>query len=173
MMHDDAYFIAPSGDVIPVDHKHIVSIIANPEKFRMTRKEIEDIYAKHKERMGLEGKAREEILATLMADGWIRLRYIPAKMSFTAQLSNWNKRKKDQLYAFANMAIEGIGSKKYRGDTDLRVLSQAGDILAVHTLQEVKDDVLFKEASKVARLVKIEDYNPNQEIVDKVISKLK
>ena len=67
----DAYFIHPSGKIMPVEYgKHINEILRKPEQFGYTREQVFDIHKKHNERPGIEGKAREEILNNLINNGW-------------------------------------------------------------------------------------------------------
>jgi hypothetical protein len=70
-----AYFIHPyRGQVIYVPHSHISLVISNPEKFHLNFDYIKAIYEKYDERIGLEGKARREILIHLINQGFIRIR---------------------------------------------------------------------------------------------------
>jgi hypothetical protein len=71
----NAYFIHPyRGQVIYVPHSHISLVISNPEKFRLNFEYIKTIYEKYGERIGLEGRARREILLHLIDRGFIRIR---------------------------------------------------------------------------------------------------
>ncbi len=65
---------------------HISMVIANPEKFGLTKEEIQTVYDRHGEKIGVEGEARKELLLGTIADGWIRIRRFPNKhWSITAQ----------------------------------------------------------------------------------------
>jgi len=72
-----AFFISPSGETIWVENRHISTVIKNPERFGLTKDEIVATYRKYGERVGLEGRARKEILTRLMRNGWIRIRRYP------------------------------------------------------------------------------------------------
>jgi hypothetical protein len=70
-----AYFIrTDSGEMMPVPHSHIALVISRPERFGLSAEFVRAVYAKHGERMGLEGKARVEILRWLIDKGFMRLR---------------------------------------------------------------------------------------------------
>ena len=56
-------------------HSHIRYLIRNHSAFQISKKNIEKTYAKHKERMGFEGRAREELIKAALAKGWIRVRH--------------------------------------------------------------------------------------------------
>jgi hypothetical protein len=73
-MDERAFWISPEGAILPVPLSHIASVIRAPEVFGLTREYLEDAYRKHKEPLGLEGKARGEIIAGLICKGWIRIR---------------------------------------------------------------------------------------------------
>jgi hypothetical protein len=71
----NAYFIHPcGGQVIYVPHSHISLVISNPEKFNLNFDYIKTIYEKYGEKIGLEGRARREILLHLIDRGFIRIR---------------------------------------------------------------------------------------------------
>jgi hypothetical protein len=71
----NAYFIHPhKGQVIYVPHSHISLVISSPEKFGLNFDYIKTIYEKHGEKVGLEGRARREILLDLIDQGFIRIR---------------------------------------------------------------------------------------------------
>lgn len=70
-----AFFISPFGNVVDVSgSKHITHVCQNPEKYGLTRAKIESLYKNYGETVGVEGKAREEILIDLISKGWIRVR---------------------------------------------------------------------------------------------------
>ena len=162
------YFIAPSGDIIPIMDTHIRTVLDNPKKFRTTKKELHEIYDNHKEPYGLEGKARDEILANLVKEGWVRLRYQPRNDYFTAQIYSLTKRIKNWLYGFAQEAMKGIKGDKYTPHTEIAIMNLQGHILDRFSLKEISQDILFKHAS-VQRVIDISEY---ENIVSKVIAKL-
>ena len=67
-MNGDAFWYK-NGKIKEVNNYHISDIIGDAEAFGLTRKEIEEIYKKHNERFGTEGKAREEIMKKVMENG--------------------------------------------------------------------------------------------------------
>ena len=54
---------------------HIGYIIDNPEIFNTTSNAIDLIYKRFDEKIGIEGKAREEIIKMVASYGWIRVRH--------------------------------------------------------------------------------------------------
>ena len=69
-----AFFISPDGLLIRVPQNHIGTVINDPSRFGLTRDEIQTLYERHGEPMGIEGEARKEILLKIIKDGWIRIR---------------------------------------------------------------------------------------------------
>ena len=168
-LQGEGYYIAPSGDIIELDTSHIDLIIQHPEKFLMTKQDIEKLYRKYDEPLGTEGKAREEILAGLIKQGWIRLRHIPKTDSFTVQISRLDRKRKDQIATFADQAIQGLKGKRYHGGTDVKVLDLNSNLLGSWTLNQLAGDVLYREA----RLISITQYNPKRaSIIKRVLQKL-
>jgi len=87
-MRYDAYWISPSGQIVPAEGEaisHINMIFKRPEFFGYTRKQLEDLHKKYGERIGQEGKAREEIMCDLLLKVWIRIPYLPKQMQFVFQ----------------------------------------------------------------------------------------
>ncbi len=69
IMINTAYWISPKGEIIPVSGPsgscHIQAVINNPQTFGLDLDYIKDVYDKHNEELGSEGKAREEIILGL------------------------------------------------------------------------------------------------------------
>jgi hypothetical protein len=74
-----AFWISPDGRVMDVGVNHIAAVIRDPKTFKLTTSRIATIYTKHKEPIGHEGNAREEIITALLKKGWIRIREYPNK----------------------------------------------------------------------------------------------
>jgi hypothetical protein len=85
-MRKEAYWITPDGRVITVKTTHIDEVIRTPELFGLNIEEIKALYEKYAEPLGLEGKAREEIMRDLILVGWIRIRWKPKEYSYTVQM---------------------------------------------------------------------------------------
>jgi hypothetical protein len=102
-----AFFLSPRGELLQSDAKHITSIIKNPSKFGLTKKEIDDIYQKHGEKIGTEGNAREEIIERLLKNGWIRIRRYPNKY-WSVTIYRMARKLKDMLHDWANKMLTGV-----------------------------------------------------------------
>ena len=85
-MRREACWITPDGIVIPVKTTHISEVIRNPELFGLKIGKIRSLYEKYSEHLGLEGKAREEIMRDLILQRWIRIRWKPEEYSFIVQM---------------------------------------------------------------------------------------
>jgi hypothetical protein len=70
----EGYWIKDS-DHYEVLTTHIDFVIKHTELFHVSLEEIKGIFKKHKEHLGFEGKAREEIFTELFRKGWIRVRH--------------------------------------------------------------------------------------------------
>ena len=102
-----AYWIK-YNQVYEVDTKHINMVIKNPEMFGLTIEEIRAIYKKYNEKIGQEGKAREEIIKLVAKNGWLRVRhYAIPKDYWTIQFDSHRKRKKN-IDAFIDYALENL-----------------------------------------------------------------
>lgn len=91
-MNSPAFWISPDGYIIPVDRNHINTVIKYSEKFGYPVNKIKSKYTKYKEPVGLEGKARHEIIIDLVQNGWIRMRRYNQYWSITVgKLNDVNK----------------------------------------------------------------------------------
>lgn len=95
---DKEAFWFKDGTIIQVDdgtgHRHIDDVAAHPAAFGVTPDYIKSMYAKHGEPVGFEGKAREEIFARLMLDGWVRIRHRAGKRdSWIVQCADMERQK--------------------------------------------------------------------------------
>jgi hypothetical protein len=158
------YWVDPYGTVIPLTaDRHIIEIIENPEKFGLTTKEIEAVYKKHKEPIGTEGNAREEIMAELIKQGWGRVRYISRNDAFIYQIFVLNKRQKENIYDWAKLVIKNGGASKYAGITISEISPRGG--ITQGTLEDVVRYTIFGDDFNESRKIKtskamvfIEDY---------------
>jgi hypothetical protein len=87
-MDYQAYWITPRNRVIPVPCRHINVIDENPSLFGLTRGYVDREFLKFSEQNGVEGYARQVILARVIKAGWIRLRYEPKAYSLTVQFTD-------------------------------------------------------------------------------------
>jgi len=156
---EDAFFISPDSKLIPVGRRHINMIISEPEKFGLTREEVEGAYEKYGERLGMENQAREELMLMLMDKGWIRMRFDPRSYTWIAQLTNFSKQSKEQLFDFGTKVHDG--DVKGGKTANIVVLDGSGSILKRGTIQELLDYSLF-ECSPSIKLsyTLIEEYVP-------------
>jgi len=83
----EAYWMKPDGEILPITQRHITDIVTKPELYGLTKAYVAKIYKKHKEPVASEGKAREDIMITLIANGWIRARYVRGNASWTFQVT--------------------------------------------------------------------------------------
>mgnify|MGYP006312357465 FL=1 len=70
------------NDVYEVEKNHVRFVLNNPEAFDFTKEELVDIYRRYGEKIGQEGKAREEIIRECARRGWIRVRFYKAPNSY-------------------------------------------------------------------------------------------
>jgi hypothetical protein len=98
-----------NGNLLEVDENHIKEVIENPELFGITKEEIEEIYRKYNEPIGLEGKAREEIIRLTSKSGWIRIRHYRTPNDYwSIQFNTWIQARK-QVKKFVEYALENLG----------------------------------------------------------------
>lgn len=135
--------------VVPVPMLHINTVIDNPEKFDFTEDELREIFDKYNEPYGHEGKARVEIIQTLLSKGWVRVRYTPRNDLWTLELSSLSRSMKDSIWSFFTLLTgNDIGSQQaidtMNQFSDVRITEiRNGEVVAQHKTS-VRDVVSFK-----------------------------
>lgn len=138
------YWISPYGEMFPVDQNHITTIITQPEKFGYSMDQIKDIFKKHKEKMGSEGKAREEIILGAIDKGWIRVRsYLRhGDIMWSINIKRLNKKVKDHITDFFQKLSKGTS---YLG-SEVNIDSPLG--VERYSPEEITKYALYNEGFK-------------------------
>jgi len=84
---------------------HLDFIRDNSDLFNISKEEMDAIYAKYGERLGSEGKAREEIIKLVAKDGWVRVRHYSKPDYWSIQCDSI-KRREHTIENFIYWAIE-------------------------------------------------------------------
>ena len=171
-MTPTAYWISPRGEVIDThDERHINYVWSNPEQFKLTQKDIAAVYKKYKERIGQEGKAREEIMIDLMKQGWLRARFTNNN-GWIIQSYLLNKRDRDNIWDFIRQLFEEKKVRKHdtvmitaiRGGSDVETYSAEevlkGDLYGEKQLVREKEKIreamkMFRKSMRLAEMIKI------------------
>jgi hypothetical protein len=135
----DAYWISPEGFILGVGKKHINEIISEPSAFGFDRDYVEAVYKGHGEKLGMEGRARQELMRELLLKGWIRIRYSQRNDSFVVQCFQLRKRQKDYLLQWAYDEIH----YRRREYSDVRLITEKGVIQT--SLQSIVSESLLDE----------------------------
>lgn len=135
--------------IIPVPMLHINVVIEHPDKFDFTEDELREIFDKHNEPYGHEGKARVEIIQTLLAKGWIRVRYTPRNDLWTIELASLSKSTKDSIWSFFTLLTgNDIGSQEaidtMNQFSDVKITEIRNGEVVAHHKTSVRDVVSFK-----------------------------
>lgn len=101
-----AFFISPYGEIEEVPSSHIATVIKSPARSDLTDDKISATYLKHDEPVGLEGKAREELLNQIILSDWIHLRRYPNRQwSITVNRLTREKELFLQIWAEALIGV--------------------------------------------------------------------
>ena len=140
MMYD-AFFISPDGEVIGVPNRHVLLICAEPETFGLTRESVEDAYARHKEKIGWEGHARNEIILGLLKRGWVRIR-------FELTSGSWGIQIFEELNADPRGNISGFLAKVSKGEVKSCWKREAPPNIVI---RDTRKNVVFRGSLKEAQ----------------------
>ncbi len=108
----EAFWILPDDQIICVPRTHIQTVIDNPHLFNLSSDYIVSKYAMENEELGVEGRAREQIILELLKDNYIRIRYYPRKSSWTINVNELSMKSFRILQKWSEFIIEQ-GFSKY------------------------------------------------------------
>lgn len=122
-----AFWITPKGEIIGSMRSHISMVVSDPSKFGLTRDYIREIYEKYGEKVGFEGKAREEIMKQLISEGFIRIRKY-GNSGWVVDVNRLMKKMKERITKWAEKITEkGIaGIKETSKFTSVKILDETG-----------------------------------------------
>jgi hypothetical protein len=134
-----AFWLSPTGDIIPVGATHIAVLIKTPESFGLTSTEVNDAYQSHNEPLGLEGNARAELMRQAFSRGWIRIRHRP-RTGWTVELEKLTSPVRAHLANWARLVLD---SEPYADDVRITELGE-GNRTTVIAMEKV---AVFQAAS--------------------------
>lgn len=147
-MDYQAYWITPRNRIIPVPCRHINVINENPALFGLTRGYVDKEFRKSREQNGVEGYARQVIMARVIKAGWIRLRYEPKDYSLTIQFSDTrDARRRARALRMAKVVLD---QDRFQRNISIKLLGLAeGDGECLDPDQFRK--AVIKQGKKVRR----------------------
>jgi hypothetical protein len=140
-----AYWISPKNEIIDVPTNHIDVVIKNPETFGLTKEEIQKSYDAYGEQLGVEGKAREDIILDLIRKGWIRIRQY-RNQGWSVNVAKMTKKVKDNLFDWvSNLTSNGIfGYKERDMYMPVNILITLDDVMKKVTIKDILSSVLYE-----------------------------
>jgi hypothetical protein len=151
-----AYFISPKGEVIYCGNKHITKVIENPKKFGLDKGVIEYLYDFYNEKFGTEGKAREQIIISLINQGWVRIRKYGDKF-WTVNVNKLDGKVKQILNKWSNLILKGInGIKEIDPYIPVKIVFPTGNPQTT-TMKSMSDDKNFVVEDFELKLTDIKD----------------
>jgi len=137
----DAYWVSPVGEMLSVKFTHIEAVIKNPEVFEITHSYIKKLYKKYRETVGLEGKARDEIVEGLINKKWMRIRYDKSQDYYIVGFKFFDKNQIDYLKKWS-MGILALDEKLA---SKIVYLNDMKDVLETCTIAQLASDYLYKK----------------------------
>lgn len=146
-----AHWISPRGKLLDVGTTHIDMIIKHPNKFGWTSDRIKKIYKKHKEKLGSENQAREEIIVDVIKQGWIRTRKYSRQGYWSVTINSLSSKTKEILWQWAKQILKKkIERDKY--STVQIVPVGKGSVITKYDLNDISKDILIKESGETIKL---------------------
>jgi len=137
----DAYWVSPVGEMLPVKSTHIEEVVKNPKIFGITHAYIKKVYKKYRETVGLEGKARDEIVESLLNKRWMRIRYDKSQDYYIIGFKYFNRKQIDYL---KNWAM-GVLALDENFATKIVYINDMKDVLETCNIKQLASDYLYKK----------------------------
>jgi hypothetical protein len=102
----DAYWISIGGKIRPVRTTHIGDVVDFPVSFDLTDKFVKNMYKKHREELGTEGKACNKIIKGLLLSGRTRIKYNRDSNYYSIDVGKLNYKVREYLFEWAFKTIE-------------------------------------------------------------------
>ncbi len=113
------YWIKGNNIIDISDTRHIIFVINNAKMFGLTKKEIEEIYEKHNEKLYSEGDAREEVIKEISLRGWVRVRHYDKPNYWSIQFHKYSKGVQSTVKNFVAWAM--LDKKVMNKNDELRI----------------------------------------------------
>lgn len=142
-----AFWVSPKGKITGGLESHIAMVIKAPEKFGLTREWIDEKYKEYGERIGVEGKAREEIIREILKEGFIRIRKYKND-EWVINVHRISKRNKERITKWAEKITEkGIDGIKASRMDQARI-TDMGTYNKRLSMEKLAAGVILFESSK-------------------------
>lgn len=147
----EGYWVKNNKIIEVTDTTHIDFILRHPEDFNITSDdEVEKTFKKYNEKIGVEGKAREEIIKRVATSGWIRVRhYVKGQDYWSIQFDKFNLRKS----AIKNFIEWAIFDSKVMSKNDTIVLIGYNDnYFNIYDFKQGSASAFLKENKNIKKI---------------------
>ncbi|HPQ44227.1 MAG TPA: hypothetical protein PKZ42_08355 [Syntrophales bacterium] len=136
-----AFFISPEGEFINVsDTRHIEVITDTPSRFGLSLEQIRNLYGKYDEKMGMEGRARREIIVEVIKKGWVHIRK-ETNTCWNINAYQMNETTKAHLLHWATATLNGtIGVRELNRQAPVEIHTVDDDYTC--TISELSNGVV-------------------------------
>ena len=146
-----AFWVSPRGEIRVVEGGiyHINDVIHHPSVFGWSKDDVEALYDQYGEHVGQEGDARDNLMTSLLKEGWVRIRV--RKNFYSIQVWEFNSPTYNRLEIFVSKAIEYGIKGQYATEYDEAKINALktgrmkslsfGEVLKGHLYETVEGDV--------------------------------
>lgn len=115
----EAYWLNKRGAIIGVPTTHINYMSQNLNKFFLSREKFVAVHEKYVERLGQEGKAREELMIRALKRGWVRVRFTD-RNGWMIQAYKLDKSTRENIWEFVKEMLRTRQAGKY---ADIKIMT--------------------------------------------------
>jgi hypothetical protein len=112
---------------------HIDYLYDHPEDFGFSRQEVDETFQRHREKLGEEGSAREELIKSATKRGWIRVRHYRSPRDYWSVQFDKIEERKEAIVSFLRAMIE---QGKMSKSDELRLIGFSDGFEKIYSFQE-------------------------------------
>ena len=131
--------------MISVKSTHIDVVVKHHEVFGCTQAYIKKVYRKYRETVGLEGKARDEIVEGLLNKRWMRIRYDRSQDYYIVGLKYFDEKQIGFLreWGIGLLALDTSASTKNVYINDMN------SVLETCSIKQLADNYLYTKFNRM------------------------
>ena len=136
-------WISPDGVIRSTPSTHIRDVVSNPGVFGLSMEWVSAVFHRFNEGLGKEGGARDYIVGTLVANGWIRIRWHPSDTTYHVELQKLTSKNKNSLFEWASQVLARFPQKAAAWVVVSEVLAGQSVSESTFALSDILDSARF------------------------------
>lgn len=139
-----AFWISPDAEIYVVPTTHIQFAIDHHQLFNLSLEKLKQLYLDHGEPFGCEGEARNQTIAELVKQGWIRVRRY--RQEYSCNVPDLKPETRHRIGMFVTQLLTDGFDGKYEADRYQTLKITSFDDLSV-SLMSLSEAASYQQTS--------------------------